>query len=438
MPEELSAVMEAPDTGAMESTETTSTETPTGGEDSGAVDNNDTPQQGETGHLRGSELYRSVKDKLRNGEKLTSQEQRSIRNAIHIAAKADAATGGDLGKFESERATYEQLRGEGEESYTPEQMVEQIRSERQQLNSIFSDIQSGGEKLIEELITDSPEQFQNMAIRAFDRFASVNNEAFSTYVAKSAFGYLSSKQVPQQFTLLDRFLPQSSNDPGTQIVIDAVNAIKEALGGLGQMASKPLSMSKAPAQQNGNQNPQQDLQSREHNVRRGEWDQDARTPNRSLRDSEISKVAGSRKMQLTERERTQVLAAINEEYQTRLQASASYRNAMKGYVDANNRQAYMERASSEGKKLIPSIVQRHVNAVLDARPKASGAKPAVINKPRTVTTGTGGSDGTTWLAGYPTTLGFQVDYNKTTNRMLVNNQAYLKGKPGLFKWKDKV
>jgi hypothetical protein len=141
-------------------------------------------------------------------------------------------------------------------------------------------------------------------------------------------------------------------------------------------------------------------------------------------------------MQLTERERTQVLAAINEEYQTRLQASASYRNAMKGFVDANNRQAYMERAASEGKKLIPSIVQRHVNAVLDGRPKnqpvqkSNGTQKSVPVERRDAT-------GVTWLAASPNSMGMQIDLGRTTHRMLIDNTAYIKGKPGVYKWKNR-
>ena len=402
------------------------------------VDQYDEPQEGETGHLRGKELYRAVKDKLKNGEKLSPQELKSIRNAIHIAGRADEATGGDLNRFEQERATFEQLRMPGEEAYTPEQLVQQYKGEREQLFKIWKDVEAGSPTLIEEVATDYPDAFPQLAISAMDKFATLNNEAFSTYVAKSAFGYLSQQQIPQQFALLDRFLPESSADPATQIVIDAFKVIKTGLQGLGTMAAKNLDIKKPVAKTDAQGNPKEtDIASREHNIRRQEWDMEASPVNRQLRDTELQQILTSRKAQLTEKERTQVLAAIKEEFDTRM---SLHKNTLKGFVDANNKRAYTDRVTSEGKKMLPSMVQRHVNAVLDGRPK-NGAKTEVKpgQKQQPVADqGRKDATGAVWLSGSPASLGLQVDYNKTTQGMMVRNEAYIKGKSGIHKWKARV
>ena len=77
MPEE--AVMSAPDTGAesVEPIETNLSEpTDTGADTSGAqVDSHDEPQADEVGNLRGSELYRAVKNKLKNNTKNKIKKQ---------------------------------------------------------------------------------------------------------------------------------------------------------------------------------------------------------------------------------------------------------------------------------------------------------------------------------------------------------------------------
>jgi hypothetical protein len=444
-----SAVMTAPDAGAetLDASTTFDTgidagstgEEHAGGESDQQIDSADEPQAGETGHLRGAELYRAVKDKLRNGEKLSPQELKSIRNAIHIAGKADEATGGDLGKFEATQAVVDQLRFPGEESYTPEQLVEQYKSEREQLYNIFKDIESGAPALIEEIATDHPESFQNLTVQAMDRLANMNNEVFSTYVAKSAFGYLNNKQVPLQFAILETFLPESSNDPGTQRVIDAVNNIKNALRGLGEMAAKPLSLKKPEPKQDASNPQEKSIAEREHNIRRYEWNVEASRPNQQLRDAEIQKVVSSRKAQLTEKERSQVMAAIKDEFDTRISLHA---NTLKSYVEANNKKAYCDRIASEGKKLLPSIVQRHVNAVLANRTTAAqtsqnGNGQKKTEKPVAQGT-TDAKSGVTWLAGSPGSLGLQVDYNRTTQGMLLQNEAYIKGKSGLHKWKARV
>ena len=75
------AVLDAPvessaiDTGSVDTSTDTSSAADAGTTD--AIDSGDTPQSGETGHLRGAELYRAVKDKLK-ASGLTPAEQRSL------------------------------------------------------------------------------------------------------------------------------------------------------------------------------------------------------------------------------------------------------------------------------------------------------------------------------------------------------------------------
>ena len=440
MPED--SVMTAPDTGATEeaSIETNLSTTDTGADTSEAeAEQTDSSTLSDGGR---DATYQSLKQSYREQKPLTAEQWKLVRSSIAIADRANQAVGGDLQRFQSEREAYQSLRGEGEESFTPEQVVEQVKAERQQLQQIFTDLQAGGTALIEELATDYPDSFPTMTVQAMDKLAATNNEAFSAYVAKSAFSYLASKQVPQQFTLLQRFLPESSNDPGTQIVIDAFNVIKEALTGLGSMASKEITLKKATPATNGTQGDpkEQDIATREANIRRYEWNTEAATPNQKLRDDEIGKVASARKMQLTEAEKSEVKAAIKEEFDTRLQGNFAYGNAMKGYLEANNKRAYIDRVSSEGKKLLPSIVSRHVNSVLDKRATAkaqpqngkqptNGTQPPVERKDAT---------GVTWINASPASLGLQVDYMRTSNAMMSRNEAYIRGRQGLHKWKPKT
>jgi len=205
MPDE--AVMEAPvessiDTGTVDTSTDTSTAADTGTPE--AIDSGDTPSSGETGHLRGAELYRAVKEKLK-ASGLTPAEQRSLRNAIHIAGKADEMSGGDLTKFESERQAYQQLAMEGEESYTPEDLIATVREDRQQLQGILADIQAGAPKLLDEMISDHPESFKSLVPQAMDRLAELDNERFSNYVARSAVSYLQSQGSEVEFAVLNEF-----------------------------------------------------------------------------------------------------------------------------------------------------------------------------------------------------------------------------------------
>lgn len=408
-----------------------------------AIDNNDSPQSGETGHLRGAELYRAVKDKLRNGEKLSPQEQRSLRNAIHIAAKADEVSGGNLTRFEAERQAYSQLALPGEESLPPEDLVETVRGDREQLQGIINDIQAGGPRLLEEMIADHPESFKSLVPQAMDRLAQLDNERFSNYVARSAVGYLNSQGLPVEFAILDEFLPSLPDFPGKNRLIQAIQKVYGAFNSLETLAAKQLP---DPNRQNpadsGNVDERgNDLTQREMNITRYEWNRTAGQANVQLRDAEMTKVAAARKVTLTEQEKSEVKAAVRDEFEARLAANPRYGETMQGYLRSRNQREYNKRAASEGQKLLPSIVARHTNAVLDKRTAAKqnsgGAKTSSNAAPSHPVKDSSGNL-IQWLSGSPKSLGKQVDYMRTTNAMLQRNEAYLKGEKPLFKWKARA
>lgn len=444
MPEE--AVLDAPavDAGAIDATTTSdiSTDTSTTGDvgTTDAIDSGDTPQPGETGHLRGAELYRAVKEKLKQSG-LTPAEQRSLRNAIHIAGKADAMSGGDLTKFEAERQAYSQLAMEGEESLTPEDLISTVREDRQQLQGILADLESGAPKLIQELFTDHPESAKTLTTQAMDRLAELDNERFSNYVAKSAVSYLQNQGIDVQFAMIDAFLPSIPEFAGKQQFVESIKSIWKSLGGLKELASKQIAnpTKTTPLEQGKTGG---DLEQREQNVLRKEWNSTAGSANITLRDSEMTRVSGTRKVTLTDQERTEIRNGVREEFEARLQAQPRYGEAMRGYLKSGNQRAYNERAASEGQKLLPSIVARHTNAAIDKRTQqkapTNGAKSTNGVKPAVQTATKDGSGNLVqWLSGPPKTVGKQVDYMRTSNAMLVRGEAYLKGEKGMFRWKAK-
>jgi hypothetical protein len=428
------AVMEAQvaDIGAIDtSTDTSTSDIGLTGESAASetIDSGDKPQSGETGHLRGAELYRAVKEKLKQSG-LTPAEQRSLRNAIHIAGKADEMSGGDLTRFESERQAYQQLAMEGEESLTPEDLISTVREDRQQLQGILNDIASGAPKLVDELFTDHPESAKVLTTRAMDKLAELDNERFSNYVAKSAVSYLQSQGIAVEFAVLNEFLPSMPDFPGKNRFVQAIQKLYGAVNGLETIASKQIASPETKqATETGTNNGS--IEEREQNVLRYEWNRTAGAENVKLRDSEIARVSGTRKVTLTEAERKEIQSGVKEEFEARLAATRNYGEAMRGYLKSGNQRAYSERAASEGKKLLPSIVARHTNAVIDkrtqAKPANSSAKAAPA-APRGAQQSTGnGGNLVQWIAGPPKTVGKQVDYMRTSNAMLVRGEAYLKG-----------
>ena len=424
----------------------TSTTTDQGSSD--AIDNADSPSKGETGHLRGAELFKSVKEKLRNGEKLTPQEFRSIRNAVHIADKADRATGGDLEAFEKTQQIVSRLADDPEAGYTPEQIIESTLDERNFWREFDGKFEKGDPSLIEEMASANPESFQVLVPAAMDRFAQVNPEAFSAYVAKSTKGYLDGKQVPLQFAILQTFLPQMPDFPGKDRVVAAINEIYGAVQGLDEMAARPITPKKVEGtqQQSGGIDQRDErLQNKEMDLTRREWNQTTAPIGIQLRDSEIDRVASQQKVTLDDADKEKIRAAVKEEFDARCAANSKYGQAMRDYIRVGNRRAYQERAASEYKKLLPGITARHTQAFIDQKKAAATRKPAPAGtqqqqKPlQGANQRSGGSDNLVqWISGHPKTLGKQIDYSRTTNSMLLRNEAYLRGESGLKKWRAKT
>jgi hypothetical protein len=435
MPEE--AVMDAPvESAAIETSVDASTDTSTADTaTTDAIDSGDTPASGETGHLRGAELYRAVKEKLK-ASGLTPAEQRSLRNAIHIAAKADEATGGDLNKFTAEREAYQQLYlGEDEKSLPQEEFIQAVRADREQLAGIIADIQSGAPRLVDELFSDHPDSAKMITTQAMDRLAELDNPLFSNYIARSATSYLQNQGVDVKFALIDAFWPSVPNFPGKDQVTEAIKSIFDSLGGLKAIAAKQIP---ATAKQNPTETGDKtgDLAQREQNLLRNEWNQTAANPNKQLRDSEMTRAAGARKVTLTAQEHTEIRNAVREEFETRLAANPRYGQEMQRFLASGNRREYEKRAKSEGEKLLPSIVARHTNAVIDkrtstAKPANGTTKPATPAQPVKDTSG----NLVQWISGPPKTVGLQVDHNRQRPGMMARGEAYIVGQKAMHRWK---
>jgi hypothetical protein len=427
----------ADDIGTSDTSTDTSTNSDTGTTD--AIDSADTPQSGETGHLRGAELYRAVKDKLK-ASGLTPAEQRSLRNAIHIAAKADEATGGDLNRFTAEREAYQQLVREGEESLPTEELIQTVRADRDQLAGIIADIQAGAPRLLQEMVEDNPESFKSLVPQAMDRLAELDNDRFSNYIARSAVSFMNAQGIPVEFAVLDEFLPSIPDFPGKARVIQALQKVYKAFNSLETLASKQIPTTAKTAGENG-------ADANQNNADAGlvdrieAWNSRAGKPNEELNVSEMNRAASARKVTLTDAEKKQIRASVAEEFNSRLASNRQYGQTMQGYLKSGNRREYEKRAAAEGQKLLPSIVARHTNAAIDKR-TAAGATKTSTGTTKTTTPSQPVKDGSgnliQWISGPPKSVGLQVDHNRQRPGMMARGEAYIVGQKAVHHWKVKT
>ena len=251
-------------------------------------------------------------------------------------------------------------------------------------------------------------------------------------MAKAVVGYFHDQDLPLQFKLLDRIIPQNSDDPAVQQLIEGYGVIKKAFEGLSAMANKPLSTpevkkTETPAQ---NQPNQEDAATRLRDI---EWNATIAPTSNSLMVTEAQKVLGNAK--LTADEVGKVRTAFKEEINARVAINQPYQNALKAYLKANNKAQYLQRVNSEHQKIIKGAAARIVGDVLAARksaPKAAVTKPAAAALPAEA-----GAIKFERIAGPPQTQNLKVDLARTPQHMLVKRQAYIQGRKNPVTWAPK-
>lgn len=398
-----------------------------------------TGTEGESGEsLRGSALWREVKSLTQEGKPLTPKQLSALNKAIHKADAIESKYPDGLSAIES---TVEAVRQLAEDETAPlDKVIEETLQERNYFRELDSLFTNGKPEFVDKMAEASPEAFQNIAPAVFRKYAEVNPEGYSAYVAQAVVQHMNSAEVPLQFRILASFLPQLPDSPAKEQVLNAAEALFGWVEGLRGMAAKKIEQKAIPGAANGSggEDREQQLAQREMNVTRLDWNSSIRAEGVNFVMSEAQKVAG--KTPLSEKEKQTVLAKVGEEMEARLTADRRYGEAMQGYLKAGNRSGYIQRIQSERKKLIPGAVRRAVADVVEARPKGGNKtagnqdskQSAPVKKP--VNGQMTGATQFRRIAGPPRTLGMNVDLGRTTHTMLTKRQAYIVGQKEPVQW----
>jgi hypothetical protein len=429
------AVIDAPaeetpaiDGGASTEVDSSSTQVEDGGAEPQLVDGSES--------LKGSALWREVKTLTAEGKPLTPKQLSALNKVIHRADAVDQKYPDGLSRVEK---TMEAIRQLAPDQNVPiEEVIDGTVKELNffhELDQLFS---TGKSEFVDKLNETAPEAFQNIAPAVFRKYAEVNPEAYSAYVAQAVMGHMNAAEVPLQFRILASFLPQIPDGPAKDQVLSAVNAIyawSETLKGLASTKVQPKAIPGAETRANGD-----DLATQNENLKlensRIQWNASIRDEGINFVFSEAQKAAG--KVQLSDQDKKTVLAKVAEEMEARLTVDKQYGQAMQQYLKTGNRSAYLQRIQSERKKIIPGAVRRAVADVIESRPtnapKAAVNGNGIVKKPAAPQLN--GAPQFRRIAGHPKTLGMVVDLGpgKTTHSMLLKQQAYVKGQKEPVTW----
>jgi len=402
--------------------------------DSGTDTSAETPESTEGESLKGSALWREVKSLTQEGKPLTPKQLSALNKVIHRNDAFESKYPDGLSAVEAQMTAVKQLFSD--ESVPFEQAIQETVKEQayyHKLDTLFSD---GKPEFVEELASTSPEAFQNIAPAVFRKYAEVNPEGYSAYVAQAVVNHMNSARVPMQFEVLDAFWPQVPDFPGKVQFQKALQGVIEWSDSLKGMAAAKISPKVIPGQENGQQGPdlaQQNEQLKVENSRI-QWNSSIYSEGVSFVMSEAQKAAG--KTVLTDADKQKVLKLVGEEMEARLTADRRYGEAMQGYLKAGNRNSYLQRIQSERKKLIPGAVRRAVGDVIEARPKNAPKAPPtnVAGKVKPLAPELNGAVQFMRIAKPPKEMGLTVDHGRTNHAMLERRQAFVVGRKQPVTW----
>ncbi len=388
-------------------------------------------QADQTADLKGSKLWRDVNTKLTAGEKLTPKEMAAIRRSIHFEHNHQQKYPNGVQELESTRQAIQPLLED--ETMPIETAIEQIAQERTYFRELDSLFTSGKPEFVAKMADASPESFMELAPAVFQKFSEMNNEGFSAYVTGSVLGYMTQAKVPLQYEILRTFLPQLPDGAVKDQVVGAVNAIYQNFQSLEKLAQKPINKpftvktdDKPAAEGDANS-----LQMENNALK---WDREADAEALSFISKEAGKLAG--KEALNPKDMAKVRVKVSEELDARLSLNKKYVADMKGYLGNGNRIAYLQRLKSERGKILPGAIRRAVDDVKAERPRVQKTASTVTpnGKPQNnVQTKVNVGDPNQFrrISAYPKGM---IDHNRTTQKMLIEGKAYLKGEDRPVSW----
>lgn len=393
----------------------------------------DTGDDGEP--LSGAKLWNQAKESLKD---IDPKLRGAINKAIHQADSLRKAFPDGVEKATAVIQSIMQLANQGGDA--PEKIVAETAAERAYFRELDAAYTEGKAEFAEKLATASPESFDKLAPMIFGKYAETNPDGFASYVSQTVLHHMESADVPLHFKVLATFLPQLADGPAKDRVIEAIEGIYGWQNQLRALAAKKPAAKEAKQGEGDGKDlatREQQLAEREQQVTLSSWNAESLQPGIRMVYAEADRIAGKQK--LTAEERKDVLNLVGEELDIRLAGNKKYGEAMRGYLQAGNKQAFQQRLDAERKKLIPGATKRAVDDVIAKRAakttsvKKDGAQKAAPGVKQTPAAASG--EKVEWIGGYPTAQGLVVDLNRTSHSMLTKKRAYIKGRDTPVAWK---
>lgn len=325
-----------------------------------------------------------------------------LSKAAHRVAQFEREFPGGFAEIKELRDQIESLGGT--------ENIESAFEDSKQFGDLVQQFQSGDQAFVNDMAETDPAAFAAIAPKVFDKFAEVNSDAFAGYIGRIVFRDMQSQSVP---LMMMRLADTIADNPKAK---EAFQAINDYLGGFKVLSEKPLPEGKkgaAPAKDDAGKK-EQDLRSRE-------WQMDRTALEKQIVNSEYQKLLAGRKP--TSEERAQILELLGAKRQSLADSLfPGWKEKADRYLSNGNKDGYMRYIGSIYRRVLPEAVAYAVRRTLKAAPKPAAAAQA---RPQLRTAAAGASASPDFKPVAKEPGSYEIDYSKTTPKMLAQNRAVL-------------
>lgn len=303
-----------------------------------------------------SEQARSMLDELR---KTNPELAKQFRNALFEADRFKRAVPGGLHEVQELRETVEQLGGD-----EGIQRVQEELSGWQQFDQQFT----AADPRAIDFMVETPEgkqSFLQLAPVAFAKFAELNPEGYSAYVAKSFVSTMDAHRIPLALERLQDFI--GDNPKAQQVfkqVADFVNMI-------GEYAAKPVTAPKAAPAADANNGELTKIQQERDGLMRTEWRRETATEQNRVYSSELARELNGRKISDVQRE--DILHRVQTKLSLRIKEQAG---KLDQYFAVRDKEGFLKFCNAFSRKEIPALLREAVARYVPAKPGPKQTPPA--------------------------------------------------------------
>lgn len=307
-------------------------------------------------------------------EKLPKEIATQIRHALFQADKYAVALPGGLKELQQIRETVEQLGGENG--------IKEFTSELDGWRQFDEQYMAGDAKVLDFLLSDpaGTQAFLKVAPAAFDRFAQLDQGAFTHYVCNTVAGSMASSDIPLTIARLGDFIPA---DNPARALFDKIEGYVKWVTETGRNAPTPKDKAQDPGAQSEIDKRAQELDKREGDLRKQDWQKKTVDGRNGIFRAQIKEQLGNR--QLSEAQSNAFKRIYGDELNSLVNAHMDKLNA---YFSAKDEAGFIKYANQLSGKYVPIAIRKALEIVMPGAkpgPKAGGQQqrqvPGAVKPP---------------------------------------------------------